>query len=106
MHIHLRIHRWVVWWFYIGLVCGVVALANIFSRNLTRSQEDIVLILGVIHWVLGGLVCYSFDGIKIQSPKSAPKPDRPANARPKDEKEWHPASDFLQPGWRKRLLTR
>ena len=106
MPLHLRVHHWVVWWFCIGLVCGTVALVNILSRNLTRSQEDLVLILGVIHWVLGGLVCYSFDGIKIESPKSAPKPGPPSPAHPVEEKEWHFASEFLQPGWRKRLLPR
>jgi hypothetical protein len=105
MDLHVRVHRWVVWWFYIGLVCGIVALANIFSRNLTRSQEDLVLILGVIHWVLGGVVCYSFDGVKLESPKRAPKPEPRSPAHPVEEKEWHFASEFLQPG-RKRLLPR
>lgn len=35
MYIHLRIHHWVLWWFDVGIVCGAVALVNIFSRDLT-----------------------------------------------------------------------
>jgi hypothetical protein len=104
MHIHLRIHHWVVWWFYVGLVCGVVALVNILSRNLTRSQEDVVLVLGAVHWILGGLVCYSFEGIRIETPKKKPDPAPPTP--PPDEKEWHFASEFLQSGRRKGLLPR
>jgi hypothetical protein len=107
MHLHLRIHRWVVWWFVIGVVCGVVALVNILSRNLTRSQEDVVLILGLIHWILGGLVCYSLDAVRIeQRPAKTAKPNPPSPPRIGDEKEWHFASEFLQPGRRKRLLPR
>lgn len=106
MHLHLRIHHWVVWWFYIGLVCGTVALVNIFSRNLTRTQEDVVLALGAIHWILGGLVCYSVEAIKIETPPKAAKPESPSSPRRSEEKEWHFASEFLQPGRRKRLLPR
>jgi hypothetical protein len=102
MHLHLRVHHWVVWWFCIGLVCGIVALVNILSRNLTRSQEDVVLALGVINWVLGGIVCYSFDGIRIENPSPAKK----LEIRPDTEKEWHSASEFLQPGRHKHLLPR
>jgi hypothetical protein len=36
-HIHLRIHHWVLWWFGVGIVCGVVALVNIFSRDLAGA---------------------------------------------------------------------
>ena len=105
MHIHLRVHHWVVWWVCIGLICGIVALVNILSRNLTRSQEDVVLVMGVIHWVLGGIVCYSFDGVRVQRTPQAPKPDiRPDNHEL--ETEWHSASEFLQPGRRKSLLPR
>lgn len=64
----LRIRRWVRWWFYVGVICGILALANIFLRNLTRRQEDIVLFLGVMHWLLGGLVCWAWDGIKVEKP--------------------------------------
>src|SRR2546423_1135201 len=98
MHFHLRVHHWVVWWFVIGIVCGIVALANILSRNLTRSQEDIVLVIGAIHWILGGLVCYSFEAIRIERPKPALKPEQPSSESHGDDREWHPPSDFLQPG--------
>ena len=66
MHIHLRIHHWVLWWFGVGIVCGVVALVNIFSRDLTRIQDRVVLVIGVLFWLLGGLVCYAYDSVQIE----------------------------------------
>ena len=62
----LHVRRWVRWWFYVGVACGAVALANIFFRNLTRAQEDAILFVGVMHWLLGGLVCWALDGIKVE----------------------------------------
>jgi hypothetical protein len=102
MHIHARVHRWVLWWFYVGIACGAVALVNIFGRNLSRKQEDIVLLMGVAHWVLGGLVCYGCDGIRI-APRP-PEPKRSEPAPPPEIQEWHSASDFVLPGTRKHLL--
>jgi len=67
-HIHVRIHRWVVWWFYVGAVCGVTALVNILGRDLTRTQELIILIFGVLHWLLGGLVCWVLGVFKSVCP--------------------------------------
>jgi len=67
MHIHLWIHRWVLWWFYVGVACGVVALVNILTRDLTRIQERIILVIGVLFWLMGGLVCYACEGIQIDS---------------------------------------
>lgn len=101
-HIHLRIHRWVVWWFYIGLIGGVVALVNILGRHLTRSEEETLIILGVVHWFLGGFICWALEGIQIQAPPDAAEYHPPARTAP--ELEWHPASDFLLPGRGKRLL--
>jgi hypothetical protein len=103
MHIHVRVQHWVVWWFGIGLICGAVAFANILSRSLTRSQEDVVLVMGVIHWVLGGIVCYSFEGVRIETPLQLQKPQ----SRTEDfeaKTEWHSASEFLQPGGHHHLL--
>jgi hypothetical protein len=105
MHIHVRVHHWVIWWFGVGLVCGTVALVNILSRNLTRSQEDVVLAMGVIHWVLGGIVCYSFDGVRILG-KARPLEPQPRPKTHEPETEWHSASEFLQPGRHKHLLPR
>jgi hypothetical protein len=102
MHIHLRVQHWVVWWFYLGVAGAVVALANILGRDLTRTQDSINLLVGVAHWVLGGLVCYAYDSIRIEQP--------PAEQHKSDEsprmarKEWHPASDFVLPGNRKSIL--
>lgn len=101
MHIHVRIHRWVLWWFYVGVVCGVVALINILGRDLSRSQERIILVIGVFHWVLGGLVCYACEGLQIENRHEHPKSEPP---RVREQVEWHPASDFLLPGNRKSLL--
>lgn len=106
MYLHLRVHHWVVWWFVIGVICGVVALVNIFSRNLTRSQEDAVLVFGVINWVLGGLVCYSLEAVRIESPQKPMRRDSAEHPHHEAMTEWHPASDFLQAGRRKSLLPK
>jgi hypothetical protein len=69
MHIHFRIHHWVLWWFYVGVVCGVVALVNILSRDLSRTQERVILVIGMMFWLLGGLVAHAYDGVKIEKPR-------------------------------------
>ena len=33
MHFRVRIRHWVAWWFYVGVVCGVIALVNILGRR-------------------------------------------------------------------------
>ena len=104
MHIHARVHRWVFWWFYVGVACGAVALVNIMGRDLSRSQEKIILLMGVMHWVLGGLVCYACDGIEIQEPPEQPKPVEPPQLA--ERVEWHSASDFVLPGSRRSPLRR
>ena len=101
-HIHIRIHRWVIWWLCLGVVFGAIALVNILFRELTRSQDTVILIVGIVHWVLGGVVCWAFEGIKITT---APPPEHHrAAVRTEVEREWHSASDFVQPGNRKSLL--
>jgi hypothetical protein len=101
-HIHVRIHRWVVWWVYAGLVGGVVALVNILGRHLTRTEEQTFIILGLLHWFLGGFVCWALEGIQVQPPVDLPEQDAPTGSTP--AMEWHPASDFVLPGRGKRLL--
>jgi hypothetical protein len=102
VHIHLKIHRWVLWWFYVGVLCGVIALVNILTRDLTRLQEHVILIIGVLHWVLGGFVCWAFDGVRIHEP---PAPtERHEITPPEPGRGWHPGSDFVLPGGRKSLL--
>ncbi len=104
MHIHLRIHRWVVWWFYVGVICGAIALVNILGHNLTGTQDRIILLIGMAHWLLGGIVCWAFEGVKIEPPPARPAQiQKPADAAP--ETEWHPASDFLLPGRKQSLLS-
>ncbi len=102
-HIRVRIHRWVIWWFYLGLVCGVVALVNILFRDLARTQEKVILIVGILHWVLGGIVCWTFEGIQIDASQRLPDRNQ-AERRDAVAKEWHPASDFILPGGRRSVL--
>ncbi len=101
MHLHLRIHHWVLWWFWLGVICGGVAIINILFRNLSREQEIFLLVVGVANWVLGGVICYAIDGIQIVS-----HPDTPHETliRSEDMREWHAASDFVLPGNRKSIL--
>jgi hypothetical protein len=82
MHIHLRIHHWVLWWFSIGIVFGVVAMVNIFTRNLTRTQDHTILLVGIIFWALGGVVSWASEG--IQQHHWPPPPAR-APARPSEQ---------------------
>jgi hypothetical protein len=101
MQVNLRVRRWVAWWFYIGVICGGIALANIFGRDLTRSQEQILLLIGALHWILGGIVCWAFESVRIQSPAQREARPEPASASSRTASramEWHSASDFLLPG--------
>jgi len=101
MFVHYQIHRWVLRWIYIGVVCGVVAVVNILSRNLTRTQEEVLLVMGVMHWVLGGIACYFYDSIQIQKPTEDTTAD---GHKIEQQSEWHEASDFLLPGGRQSVL--
>ncbi|MEO8130288.1 MAG: hypothetical protein ABJF23_22475 [Bryobacteraceae bacterium] len=103
MHAYFKIRRWVLWWFYVGVVCGVIALVNIFLRDLTRAEEHEFIFLGVLHWVLGGVVCYALDGVQIAKPTAPNSSDKPVD-QTEHQEEWHPASDFLFPGGRKSIL--
>ena len=92
MHIHVRVRRWVVWWFYVGVICGGVAVANIIGRDLSRPQERILLVMGALHWLLGGVVCWAFEGVRVNQ-KATPK--RETAVRPRRRNGT--ASDFLLP---------
>lgn len=100
-HIHIRIHHWVIWWLCLGVVCGAIALVNILLRDLTHMQEKAILVVGIVHWVLGGVVCWAFEGVKIERARLS---EGHEPARTEAPKEWHSASDFVQPGGRKSLL--
>ena len=102
MQINVRIRPWVIWWFYVGVFCGGIALANILGRDLTPSQDRVLLLIGALHWILGGLVCWAFESVKFQSPE--PPPGRPQTAVAPRATEWHSASEFLMPGNRRSLL--
>ena len=103
MYLHFRVHHWVVWWFYVGIACGVVALVNVLFRDLTRTQETVILVIGVLFWLLGGLVCYAYEGIQLMV-KPQQQPPHLETREDDDQKEWHPASDFVLPGTQRRFL--
>ena len=104
MHIHLRVHRWVTWWVGVGVVCGAIAVVNILAHHLTGTQDRILILLGVSHWLLGGVVCWAFEGVKLETrPPSNTHPISKA-AENAHRTEFHPPSDFLLPGSRRSLL--
>jgi hypothetical protein len=103
-YIHLRIRRWVAWWFYLGVICGVIAIANILGHQLTGAQDRILLVVGAANWLLGGIVCWAFESIKFESRDTSTPPTVQNPAHQTGETEWHPPSDFLLPGKRQSLL--
>ena len=103
LHVRVRVHRWVVWWMVLGVVCGIVAVTNILEHNLTRVQERVLIATGVLNWILGGVICCASEGIRIEPP-SRPEQKSTPKLLPHDDEEWHAASDFLLPGSRKSLL--
>ena len=52
MHIHLRVHPWVVWWFVIGAIIGLVVAVNMIGRHLTERSDALLVSLGVIQFSL------------------------------------------------------
>jgi hypothetical protein len=102
MHFRVRVHHWVLWWFYVGVICGAIAVVTILARDLTRTEERVILVIGVLFWLQGGLVCWAYDSIQIEKPnQESPRGEPPSVEEPR---EWHSASDFLLPGGRKSLL--
>jgi hypothetical protein len=105
MHIHVRIHRWVLWWFIVGVVLGAVALLNILDRDLSRAQESVILTIGALNWLVGGVICYGCGAIRIeQLNERSGTADSAPGTRARLQTEWHAASDFVLPGNRKSLL--
>ena len=102
MHVQIRVRRWVIWWLYVGVALGVIAIGNILARDLTHRQIRIALFVGVVHWVLGGLICYVLDAVRIEQKAPPPRAKEVGGIAP--EKEWHSASDFLLPGGGKSVL--
>ena len=104
MHIHVQIKRWVIWWVYVGAICGVIAGANILGHNLTVFQERLLLVVGSAFWLLGGVVCWAYEAVAVEPPAPTPPPATAKAAKLTSETEWHPASDFLLPGRGRTLL--
>lgn len=63
----IKLHRWVVWWFCLGILGGALALGYIFFLDLPRLDERVILLFGLAHWLLGGLVCWAFEGVKLET---------------------------------------
>jgi hypothetical protein len=103
LHHRVHIRRWVAWWMVLGVVCGIVAVTNILEHSLTRAQERVLIVMGVLNWFLGGVICYASEGIRIEKP-SHPEEKVAPKSLPVHDEEWHAASDFLLPGSRKSLL--
>lgn len=98
MHIHLRVHRSVLWWFCVGVAGGVIAVVNILAHHLTGTQDRILIILGVSHWLLGGIVCWAFEGVKVETRLPSKTPSISTTPQNAPLSEFHPPSDFLLPG--------
>jgi hypothetical protein len=99
----IRIHHWVLWWLCLGVACGAAAVTNIVFGNVSHLQEAVILMFGVLFWCLGGLVCWAFDGIRVEKkmPPTRKLEPRVINAR---DREWRSASEFRLPGTGKALL--
>jgi hypothetical protein len=89
MRVHVRVRRWVVWWVYIGIACGVIAFANMEGHDLTRWQDRVLILMGLAHWLLGGIVCWAFHGVRFEPQK------RPPETIEAKEKTFYLASDFV-----------
>ena len=115
MHFYLRIHHWVLWWFYLGVVGGAIALINILTRDLTRTQERVILVIGLLFWLLGGLVCHAYEGVQIEKPRRQTAHDETPQADPPRRVAPHlrlsgasqPEETFTAktPAWIKRFST-
>ena len=100
--LRIRVRRWVMWWLFIGVVCGVIAVSIIIGDHLTPPQEKIVLLIGAAHWLLGGIVCWAFESVKVDKSDTSRMGKTPAGEA--SERYYHPASDFLLPGRRQSIL--
>jgi hypothetical protein len=104
LYIHLRVHRWVIWWVSVGVVGGAIAVINILGHQLSSAQDRILIALGVAHWLLGGIVCWASESVEVEAPPRSPSPPVLELLNTSPESEYHPPSDFLLPGNRKSLL--
>jgi hypothetical protein len=95
----MRIQHWIVDWFYLGLVCGVVVLVNLFARTVSADTLTLVIFFGGLAWFIGGIICYGYEGIGTQG--WPPEPRHRAGGQEEQPLEWHCASDFLIPGTHK-----
>ena len=72
-----KVRPWVIWWFCLGIVGAAIALPEIFLRDLTHFQERILLSFGIAHWLLGGIICWAWEGVKF----GQAHPEEPHHAR-------------------------
>jgi hypothetical protein len=102
MRFQTRIQHWIVDWLWLGMVCIIVALVNIFARPFSDRTASLVLFFTGLSWVIGGIICYGFEGIKPPLPSGKAHSETPAGDAP--VQEWHSASDFVIPGTRKTFI--
>ena len=55
MHLHLRIHHWVLWWFFIGAVCGLIAVVNLRSSFVDNHPSGVEVESLTIQSIIGTL---------------------------------------------------
>lgn len=108
MHVHIRVHHGVLVWFYVGVVCGAIALANILGRNLSPAAVKWILVIGALHWLIGGILCYEWDAVRIETPHREARTDhvqgKTGKTRLVPHTERHYASEFVLPGSGKHLF--
>ena len=73
MHVHLHLHQfhvrhWVLWWFCVGVVLGLIAVVYILERHLQRAQDATLVIFFAVFWALSGVVCYAIDDAESRFP--------------------------------------
>jgi hypothetical protein len=98
MLIRLRFHRWVIWWLYVGIIGGAIAITNLLAHHFTAAQDRILILMGAAHWILGGIVCWVFEGVQIETQPESPATPIENSRDSGPTTEYHPASDFLLPG--------
>jgi hypothetical protein len=104
MHFHLRVHHWVIDWIVVGVVCGIVVLVNLLFRRPAPDEVVLSLFFGGLYWVIGGIVCYCVEAVKLESPHGSERGEMAKRAA--EAGEYHCASDFLFPGASHHLFPR
>lgn len=76
MHLYVRLHHWVIWWLCVGAVLGLIAIVNILTADFTRTQDGVILVIGILFWTLGGFIYQAYEGVEF---KTSPRQWHPIN---------------------------